>query len=114
MFEVTINKAELQGNFKDGFNNNCNRQIAKFEANNDELHMTEFSPKPIRNIAREYFAGSSFPLTESGNNYIGKKSKALSVEWESEHDNTVIYGVFYRGQYVGEIVIVDKGDQTDE
>ena len=101
MFQVTITKAELWGNFRDGFDNNGNYRIARFETD-EELESTELSPGIIEKIAREYFAGYSFPLTEAGNNFIGRNSKAISVEWAGSGDLNTCYDVFYRGQYIGE------------
>lgn len=108
---VKVIRAELWGNYRDGFDNNGNYKIGEFETDKD-LEETELSPKSIVKIAREWFAGCSFPLNESSSNFIGQKSKRLTVEWQSElvdylTGNVIgaIYDVSYRGTYIGEINI---------
>lgn len=115
MAKVRVIRAELWGNYKDGFDNNGNYEIGKFEV--DELTPDS---KTVLKIAKEWFVGRSFPLNENSSNYIGQKSKSLTVEWQGEltsnvgqdKDGTlswetigVIYDVYYRGTYIGEIEI---------
>jgi len=94
-YRVRITRAELWGNLKDGFDNNGDHVIADFELDKNKC-------TPVK-IAREYFAGLPFALTESGNNFIGKNSKSVTVEWMTSHGGKTSYEVFYRGQYIGAI-----------
>jgi len=99
MFQITITKADLWGNARDGFDNNGDNTIAHFGVDKEP------NEKTLLKFAREEFSGRYFALSESTGRFIGKRSKCLTVEWQDSYKDLRFYEIQYMGQYMGMIEV---------
>lgn len=99
MFQVTITKADLWGNAKDGFDNNGDSTIAHFGVDKEP------SKKMLLKFARDEFSGRHFALSENTGRFIGKRSKCLTLDWQDSYNGLLLYEIHYMGQYMGMIEV---------
>lgn len=99
MFQVTITKADLWGNAKDGFDNNGDYTIAHFGVDKEP------NKKALLRFVRDEFSGRHFALSENTGRFIGKRSKCLTLDWQDSYNGLLLYEIQYMGQYMGMIEV---------
>lgn len=102
MYQITITKADLWGNARDGFDNNGDYTIAHFAVDKEP------SEKMLLRFAKDEFSGCYFALSENTGRFIGKRSKCLTLDWQDSYNGLLFYEIRYRDQYIGMVEVNQK------